>query len=699
MTATILIVEDENIVAQDLQAILEDLGYNVPTTAISGEMAIKKTAQIKPNLILMDIRIIGEMDGITTAQTILEQFDIPIVYLTAYSDEYILARAKVTSPFGYIIKPFEERQLRTIIEIALYKHEMERRIKENAQWLATVLKSIGDGVITTNTRGSITFINPVAEDLTGWSFEAAIDRDIQEVFRLVNENTKKTVSSPVAEVLETAKSLNLPQQTVLVRKDGKEIAIADSIAPIVNYKGIIPFKDKRENLVGTVVVFRDISEQRLAAQNLHRQAFYDSLTNLPNREWFMERLTDAVERVKRHPNYLFAVLFLDLDRFKVINDSLGHPVGDQLLVGVASRLLRSIRSIDTVARLGGDEFAILLESIQTLDDACQVAQRIQQELSSSFTLDGQEVFTSTSIGIVLSSTNYVQVEELIRDADIAMYRAKARGKGCYEIFDINLRSQVIAVSQLENELRRAIEKSEIIVYYQPIISLATREVVGFEALVRWLHPQRGLIAPDQFIAIAEETGIIVQLDRWVLREACRQMKEWQEKDVYLSPLSVSVNLSSKHLSQLDCVEQIKKTLDEAGIEPSRLKLEITESAIIESKSAAAVLTQLKALGIALSLDDFGTGYSSLSYLQKFPFDVLKIDRCFIRALDQNPRSATISKTLIQIAHQLSLKVVAEGVETEAELSFLSQNQCDEIQGYFFSPPIAPNELEIGFPSS
>jgi diguanylate cyclase (GGDEF)-like protein/PAS domain S-box-containing protein len=693
MKAKILIVEDESIIARDLQFTLEDLGYDVPETANSGESALEKVPHINPNLILMDIRILGEMDGIATAKQILQQFDIPIVYLTAHADEDTLARAKLTTPYGYIIKPFEERELRTTIEIALYKHQQEKQLKENAQWLTIILNSIGDGVIATDERGLITFLNPAAETLTGWSLVKAIGKESSEVFKLVDGNTRKIIDSPVKRVLKTGEIFHLPENVILLQYNGREIYISDSIAPIVNNRGIIPLDNSLGILLGTVIIFRDVTEQRLSAQNLHRKAFYDSLTNLPNRDWFRERSIDAIDRVKRNPKYLFAVLFLDLDDFKKVNDNLGHPVGDKLLIGVAARLAKAVRSCDTVARLGGDEFAIILENLSSPHESSKIAERIIKDLSVPWQINGHELSINTSIGIVLSSFERLEVEELIRDADIAMYRAKERGKGCYEIFNREMHLEILATSQLENELRQAISENQLTPYYQPIVNLPQQEIIGFEALVRWIHPERGLISPAKFIPIAEETGLITQIDLWMLQQACSQLKIWQETNAYSSSLTISVNLSCRHFQQPNCVNQIEHILETAQIDPSCIKLEITETILIENTaSATEILTELSNLGIAISLDDFGTGYSSLSYLQQFPLDILKIDRCFIRNLHENTKNATITKALIDIAHQLNLTVVAEGVETEAELGFLSENKCDTIQGYFFSPPLAIEDL-------
>jgi diguanylate cyclase (GGDEF)-like protein/PAS domain S-box-containing protein len=694
MSASLLVIEDERIVARDLKLSLESLGYSVPAIADSGEMAIEKADEHRPDLILMDIRLAGEIDGITAARMILEQFDIPVIYLTAHSDEATLARAKFTHPLGYIIKPFEERELRAIIEMALYKHKMELQLKENSRWLSTVLNSIGDGVITTDTAGRITLLNPVAEKLTGWCCGEAIGRDSAEVFNIVNELTRKTVPSPITVAIATGQTVLLPKQTLLIRKDGIEIPIEDSVAPISQHQGTAAIQNGSGNITGSVVIFRDMTQQRLDASKLHRRAFYDDLTSLPNRAWFRERVTDAIARVKRQPEYLFAILLLDLDRFKVVNDSLGHLMGDQLLNSVASRLIKASRSIDTVARFGGDEFAILLENLNSEQEVFKIAQRIHQDLSIPFNLGGQEIFTNASVGIVLSSIGYEQLEELIRDADIAMYRAKASGRGCYQIFDTTMRDQVVANSYLENELRRAIERQGLSVYYQPIICLLTQKIKGFEALVRWQHPKRGMIPASDFIPLAEESGLCPLIDRWVLQEACRQLKKWQEQYPGMPALTMSVNLSVKQFLQPNLVDYISHVLAETDLAPRYLILEITESTLIEKPEIAIdTLEKLKSLGIGLSLDDFGTGYSSLSYIQRFPVDSLKIDRSFISKIDVDTDSLEIVRVIALLGLTLGIDVVAEGIEKPAQLELLQQLQCEHGQGYLFAKPLSAKEAE------
>ncbi|MGV2827907.1 EAL domain-containing protein [Myxosarcina sp. GI1(2024)] len=676
---TLLVVEDETIVAQDLQAILEFMGYGVPAIADSGESAIEKAAQLKPDLILMDIRLIGDMDGITAANVIYQNFDIPIIYVTAHSDPDTLKRAKISQPFGYILKPFQEQEIKIAIEIALYKHQVERQLRESQKWLSTVLDSIGDGVITTDTHSRTTSLNAVAEQITGWTSPQAVGKNLLEVFNLINEISRKVIVNPIETTLATGEILHLPKHTLLVNKNGREIPIEATVTSI---------KDNKNSNIGVVIVFRDVSQQRLVAKKLHRQAYYDSLTNLANRVWFNELLTDAIERVKRNSDYLFGVLLLDLDRFKVVNDSLGHLIGDRLLAAVASRLENSVRPNDTVARLGGDEFAILLESLQDESEGVKVARRIQQELIVTFNIEGREIYTSTSIGIVLSSIGYQRIEEVMRDADMAMYRAKAKGRNCYEIFDPITRDSIAIASQLENELRGAIERKELTIYYQPIVSLVTRSIVGFEALVRWHHSQWGAISPAEFIPIAEESGLIFAIDWWVLREACRQMKVWQQRQRVASSAKISVNLSSKLFLQTNLIEKIEEIVRTTGLSPRNLRLEITESAMmIDPDLAAIFLLKLRKFGIDVSLDDFGTGYSSLSYLHRFPVSSIKIDRSFISKIDSEPESLEIVRAIVALGKNLQLDVVAEGIETLKQLHLLQNLECQYGQGFLFSAAI------------
>lgn len=438
----------------------------------------------------------------------------------------------------------------------------------------------------------------------------------------------------------------------------------------------------------------DITSRRHMEEQLRHDALHDSLTELPNRLLFMERLAHAILRSKRRSKYQFAVLFLDLDRFKVINDSLGHHVGDDLLVMVATRLQSCLREEDTVARLGGDEFAILLEDIQGVEDATRIAERIQDELSTPLNLSGFDVFTSASIGIALSSTTYERPEYLLRNADMAMYRAKASGQARFEVFDRVMHVQALMRLQLETDLRRAVDRSEFSVHYQPIVCLRTGRLDGLEALVRWEHPDRGWMAPDDFIPAAEETGVILPIGEWVLRRACQQAKEWQDRFALERPLKMSVNLSAKQFSQPDLVEQISSALESSGLPAGQLRLEITESAIMENaESAAALLGRLKDIGVQISLDDFGTGYSSLSYLHRFPLDALKVDRSFVMQMHEDARSAQLVQTILGLAVSLGVSAVAEGIELEAQLAELKAIDCELGQGYLFSRPLDAEGVE------
>jgi len=434
---------------------------------------------------------------------------------------------------------------------------------------------------------------------------------------------------------------------------------------------------------------RRISHALQQSKERFRQAaFHDALTGLPNRTLLIDHLKLAMERARRRESHLFAVLFLDLDRFKYINDSLGHNIGDQLLIAIARRIETCLRPTDTVARLGGDEFAILLDGLDDTTNAVHVAERIRESLMQPFDLSGHEVYTTTSIGIALSSTHYEQPENLLRDADTAMYRAKENGKARYELFDTVMHARAVALLNLENDLRRAVERQEFQVYYQPIIMLETREIAGFEALIRWNHPARGFVSPAEFIPLAEETGLILEIGQWVLRVACRQIQQWQWLAPHEKPLTMAVNLSGKQFKQPDIIEQIKKTLQETNCDPRTLKLEITESAVMENAEAATqMLTQLRDLGVQISIDDFGTGYSSLSYLHRFPVTTLKIDRSFIDRMGAGDENSEIVRTIMTLAMNLGMDVVAEGVETEEQLRQLIALKCEYGQGYLFSKAV------------
>jgi diguanylate cyclase (GGDEF)-like protein/PAS domain S-box-containing protein len=433
----------------------------------------------------------------------------------------------------------------------------------------------------------------------------------------------------------------------------------------------------------------DTTQRKLAEEQLIHDALHDSLTGLPNRSLFLDRLSHRLRHSRREKDRLFGVLFLDLDRFKIVNDSMGHGAGDQLLVETSRRLELAVRPGDTVARLGGDEFAILLEDVQDPGDAVRVAERIQSSLKTPIKVENQEIVSTVSIGIAMSQTGYEKAEDVLRDADTAMYRAKSEGRSRHEVFDSAMHARAVSLLQIENELRQAIEREEFRVFYMPIVSLASGRVSGFEALVRWQHPQRGLVPPLDFVNVAEEAGLIIPIDRWVLGQACRDVAEWQKQLPEGDRLTVSVNLSGRQFHHSDLVDVIRGALSESGLPPSSLGIEITEGVLIDNTSTAgSMLGEMRKLGAQIYLDDFGTGYSSLSYLQRFPIDAVKIDRSFVSKMGPKGEGSEIVKAIVTLAHNLKMRVIAEGIETQDHLSVLRSLKCGYGQGWLFSKPIS-----------
>jgi diguanylate cyclase (GGDEF)-like protein/PAS domain S-box-containing protein len=527
----------------------------------------------------------------------------------------------------------------------------------------------------------VIYINNAFLKVTGYRAGEVIGRSGD---LLLGEETAQSELSLMREHLAQGNSAKA--ELLLYRKDSSTFWADINTVPIRNEHG---------QLTHFVSVMREATERKQAEEQLRRNAFHDSLTGLPNRLMFMERLAQTVDYIQQDPGFQFALLFLDLDRFKVINDSLGHLIGDQLLVAIARRLESCLHRSDLVARLGGDEFTILLEDIHDVGEATKVADRIHRALAQPFNLSGHEVFTSVSIGIAMSSSmDLTRAEDLLRGADIAMYRAKAQGKSCHEVFTNEMHQNVVMLMEMENDLRRAIERQEFRLFYQPIVSLSSGRVAGFEALVRWYHPEKGYIAPGEFIALAEETGLIIPLGHWVLHEACTQLRNWQVKFSHHLPLSVSVNLSSRQFTQPNLPEQIGAILESTRLSPNLLKLEITESAIMENtESAMAMLMKMKEMGIQLSVDDFGTGYSSLGYLYRFPMDLLKIDRSFISRVDVDGEKLELVRTITTLAWNLGMDVIAEGVETTKQLAQLKALKCEYGQGNLFSAALSVPEME------
>ncbi len=677
----ILIVEDQNIIALDLKSRLQGLGYAVVATLSSGEEAVQVSGDLQPDLILMDIRLKGRIDGIEAAAEIRCAQDIPIIYLTAHSDEQTLQRARLTEPNGYLLKPIEDQELRLTIEMALYKHKMERDRKQRERRLGAILNGIGDAVIATDADGVVELANPVASALMGRAVGDLLGQPIASVFHVVDSETRTALVNPLSQALESRQAVTLSERALLLSAAGPEIPIDDSASLICGPTG---------EITGAVLVFRDITERLRSEAQLRQMAYHDALTGLPNRALFQALVSQALAESVRS-RQLGAVLFMDLDRFKTVNDSLGHPIGDQLLKAVAARLSQYLGPRDTLARIGGDEFTVLLEHIQQPSDAAQAAETLLAALSEPFHLSGQECFVSASIGIGLFETDGQDVHTLLMNADAALYRVKDRGRNGFAFYQAEMNAGAQSRLVLETALRHALERDEFVLFYQPKVSLATGGILGVEALLRWQHPQLGLVPPGTFLELAEETGLILPIGEWVLRTACRRARIWRET---LHPrLRVAVNLSNRQFRSPDLVPLVESALAETGLPPEALELELTETVIMQDREASLhTLQALKRMGVFLSIDDFGTGYSSLEYFKLFQVDGLKIDRSFVRTAHLDKEDEAIVKAIVTLAHSLGIAVTAEGVETPEQQVCMYESQCDEGQGYFFGHPMASDAV-------
>jgi len=567
------------------------------------------------------------------------------------------------------------------LEIAL------KQLRESETSYRSLLEHLQAGGVVHDQSTHIVLCNHMAAQLLGLPSDQIVGRDaIGPTWPLTDESGQLLSAEqyPVNQVIASQAPLN---NYVLGIQQGETIG---TVWVLVN---AFPVFDEQGALQQVVVTFNDITERKLAEEKLRHRALHDVLTDLPNRTLLIERLNHAIHQADRQPHNRFAVLFIDLNRFKVINDSLGHTIGDQLLIKVAQILIDQVRNVDTLARLGGDEFVILLEQVQSPQEVIHVVERILAELQIPITLMGYTMFTSASIGIALSNDTYQRGQEILRDADNAMYRAKAKGESNYEIFDPEMHATALRLLALETDLRQAIAEQAFYLQYQPIVDLSSCQLIGFEALVRWQHPTRGVVPPDQFIPLAEETGLIIPLSELILQQACEQMSHWYHHQAIARRLQVSVNIAAGLFQNVLFVEKLDAILQRTGLPPTHIKLEVTESVLLENEAAVlSTLSALKQRQIEVSLDDFGTGYSSLSYLKQFPIDTLKIDKSFVDSLEQDG-DASIVEAIIQIANSLQMTVVAEGVETPAQQAWLQRLGCWAIQGYLISLPLDAPEAE------
>src|SRR5256885_1293361 len=674
----LLIVDDNEMNRDMLARRLTRKGYVIGLASSAKEL-LERVQREAVDLVLLDIEMpnISGLDALKILREHYSPAQLPIIMVTAKTQSDDIVTALELGANDYLTKPIDFPVAVARIGTQLSHKLAQEALKESEERYALAARGSNDGLWDWSLSANTVHFSPRWKAMLGYE-EGEIGDRPGEWFDRIHDADRERVKEEI-DAHQRGLTPHFESEHRVLHKEGsfrwmlsRGVAVHDASGKVLRMAGSQT----------------DITEGRVS----------DPLTGLPNRLLFIDRVGRLVKQAKRRKDHLFAVLFMDLDGFKMINDSMGHLVGDQLLVGVASRLEKCLRSTDTVARLGetftvarlgGDEFTVVLDHIKDPSDAKRAADRMMKALAVPFILGGKEVFTSVSIGIALGNSSYEQPEDILRDADTAMYRAKSLGKARYEVFDADMRASVMARLQLETDLRHALEREEFRNFYQPIVNLASGDIVGFEALLRWEHPKRGLLGPEEFIPVAEETGLIRELGWWNLREACRQISEWRANLAQHPELTISVNLSAKQFLQANLVEDIGKLLRELALPAEALKLEITESTVMADPAAAVeMLQQIKALGIRLAIDDFGTGYSSLSYLHRFPLDTLKIDRSFISGMGDDGEGMEIARTILPMANNLRLDVVAEGVETVQQVAMLKKLQCKYGQGYYFSKPLS-----------
>ena len=658
-----LVVEDERIVSLDLQRRLKAMGYEIAGSAVAGEEAIQKAETLRPDMVLMDIMLDGELDGIQAAEIIRSRFSIPVIYLTAYADSATLERAKITEPFGYILKPFEERELHGHIEIALYKARMEKKLKDSEERYVLATMGANDGLWDWDLTTHSIYFSPRWKSMLGYG-DGEIGEHPREWLTRLHPEDRPRVKQQIAAHI-TGKAQHFESEYRIRCKDGTyRWALTRGLASVDS-------NGKAQRIAGSQT---DITERKL----------YEPLTGLPNRILFADRVQNILDRSQPKDKSRFAVLSIRMADFKDVADGL-HSDRDELFLQIAQRARESLRDGDTLAHFGEETLGVLLEAIDP-SEANAVAEKVQEAFNRPFHVDVQRVYFQSCIGMAFSD-GYFNAEDMLRDAATAMSRAKTAGRSQIELFDERMRQHVAVRVQKESDLRRAIERDEFQVYYQPIVSLVSGKLTGFEALVRWAHKD-GLRLPSDFIPLAEETGLIIPIENFVLRNAVKQMREWESYLKIGSGITMSVNLCPQHYSESNLVEDIKRLLLVTGFDPQLLKLEITESALMrDTETVSKTLSQLDDLNIKLAMDDFGTGYSSLSVLHQFPIKTLKIDRCFVESLGRRAESRKIVQAIVSLGRNLGMDITAEGVENPRQIVELQAFNCSHAQGFLFSKPI------------
>jgi diguanylate cyclase (GGDEF)-like protein/PAS domain S-box-containing protein len=679
----VLLVEAE---PHDAARILDQLGspgerFRVEwVTELSG--AIERLRHRGIAAVVLDLSL-PDCRGIETLDRILQVApDTPILILSDADSEETARQAVQRGAQDYLVKnQADGYRLRLAVRTMMDRRESAAILFESEAANVT-LDSMGEAVLRTDLHANVTYLNRTAEKMTGWTREEAVGRPVADVLRFIDAVSGTVVGSPVEIMLQEDQDTRVADRTpsILVRRDGLKREIENTLALTHDQDGAV---------TGAVIAFHDVSAARTKSVEMTHLAQHDVLTHLPNRVLFKDRLAQALALAERQGKQL-AVMFVDLDYFKKINDSLGHEMGDKLLQSVAGRLLACVRRTDTVSRFGGDEFAILLSQIEHAEDATFSARKILRSLAAPYVIDNKSLDISASVGASAYPGDGQDAESLLNKADAAMYEAKKHGRNNYQSFRPDMQERILERQSLESGLRYALGRNEFLLHFQPKLNLQTGKIAGVEALIRWQHPQRGIIYPAQFVFIAEECGLILSIGRWVLLEACKQARAWSDAGLGVVPMAV--NVSAAEFESPDFLSGVRAVLISTGVDPANLELELTESVLMhDAEHTVDTLTALKAIGVQLAIDDFGTGYSSLSYLQRFPINVLKLHHSFVHKIAPGQGDAPLLSAMINIGKSLNMRVIAEGVETRTQLEFLQHHDCDEGQGYYFSHPVGAEQ--------